>query len=77
MPASLSRHDRSNRSIANKAANRLSRESAVFRLSLNLVNHKWRQRESELGRDLLHEEAESLCAALGSDDLVAFIKELP
>lgn len=74
MPASLNRHARQSRSTANKTANRLSRDPSCSQLALHMVNRRWREREAELGRDLLPDEVEAMCEALDFDDLVTFIR---
>jgi len=76
MAASLDRHTRQSRSVANKAANRLCRDAEAYQMALNLINRRWREREAELGRDLLPGEVDELCDALSFGDVVDYIQTL-
>lgn len=77
MPASLSRYVRQNRSCVNKAANRVVHDGAAFNVAVNCISRLIRQREHELGRELLPAELEALCDLVVFDDVAMFIRSLP
>lgn len=75
MTAAANREAKQIRSHVNVAANRITRDESAFNLATACVRRKLLQREAELGRHLMPAEAEALCASVGLDDLVAFIRQ--
>lgn len=76
-PASLSRYLRHNRSVVNRAANRLLKAEGVFALAVGCIGQRVRQEEAALGRELLPDELEAVCERVGAEDWLRYIREAP